>query len=70
MDQTKRRVGPLRSLRDVRAQMARLFREWRRGQIGNDDLRAGVCCLRELRDVIMAAEIEPRLQKLEQGEWE
>jgi hypothetical protein len=61
----KPRIGPLDTVLAVRRELGRLYRSWRYAEIENDQIRAGVYCLKEMREVLVASDIEARIEILE-----
>jgi hypothetical protein len=63
----KPRIGPLDSIKGVRAELGRLYRAWRYAEIENDQIRAGVYCLKEMREALVATDLEGRIEMLERS---
>ncbi len=61
----KPRVGPLDTAQAVRRELGRVYRLARYGEIETDQLRAFTYCLRELRECLVASDLEARLTVLE-----
>jgi hypothetical protein len=61
----RRRRVDLVTLRDIRAELASLYRRIDRDEIKSQDGSRRAFVLRTLADVVMMADIEPRLSELE-----
>ena len=64
-EKRKTRIGPLDSVAAVRRELGRVYRKARNGDIDTADLRAFVYCLRELRESLVASDLEARIESLE-----
>ena len=47
--------------------MARIYKLWRYRELDDSQIRAGVCALRELREALVASDLEARITALEAG---
>jgi len=65
-DKAQRRID-LSNLRDVRLELAYLYRKMDSGDIKSQDGTRRAFVLKTLHDVIVSAEIEKRLEALENG---
>ena len=61
----KPRIGPLCTLAGVRKELGRVYKEARRGELSIEELRGFTYSLTALRDLVVAGEIEGRLELLE-----
>lgn len=61
---TPRRID-LSSLRDVRLELAHIYRQMDAGKIESQDGTRRAYVLRQIHDVIVSAELERRIQELE-----
>lgn len=64
-DPTPRRID-LSTLRDVRLELAYLYRQIDAGKIASQDATRRAYILRQIADVLTVAEIERRLEQLEE----
>jgi hypothetical protein len=63
----KPRIGALDSVGGVRRELARIYKLWRYRELDDSQIRAGVCALRELREALVASDLESRITALEAG---
>ena len=59
------RIGPLTTVGGVVSELAKIYRQARRGQIGTQDATRLAFILREIRIALEASDIEDRLEVLE-----
>ena len=64
-ERRKKRIRRLNSLGAVRQELGSLYRAWRNGELDDSALRAGTYCLRELRECLVAGDLEERIERLE-----
>lgn len=62
---TPRRID-LSNLRDVRLELAHVYREMNAGRLESQDATRAAYVLRQIHDVIVTSELEKRLEELEQ----
>ena len=68
MDNNKKpRVGPLDTLGRVRGEMAKIYRESRRGGLEVSDLTKLTYALKAIADLIVRADLEERVSDLERS---
>jgi hypothetical protein len=65
-DKPKRRID-LSNLRDVRLELAQVYRKIDAGEINSQDGSRRAFVLKVLHDVIVSADVEKRIEALEQG---
>jgi hypothetical protein len=63
----KPRVGPLDTVAAIRRELGRIYKAWRYSELDDGQLRAGTYCLKELRECLVATELEARIEALEAG---
>ncbi len=61
----KIRIGPLNTVGGVVAELGRIYREARRGEMDVGDATRLATILREIRSALEASDIERRIEKLE-----
>ena len=69
MAERKRRVriGHLNTVGGVVAELGKVYRHARRGEVDMAEAKALVYCLRELRCALEASDVERRLEELEEA---
>ena len=63
--QRKCRIGPLNSAAAIRRELGRCYRLARNGELEIDRLRCFTYCLREMRESLVASDLEARIEALE-----